>query len=186
MKFGGGYNRYTKNQVIGKDSKETTPSATDGTRATGMPTGQLTGDSYLDFLLGLATNFSQANSQSDQPLRQQHHLGLCRGQLAREHRLSVQYGLRYDIAARMGAQQPGFQLRSFAVSAGARASVQRATARLRPTAPAADQLNGQHVLYERRRHCRSGRNTRGTGQERLQNLSAPCRLLLRSSATARP
>ena len=41
--FGDGWNKATS----------TTPAG---------PTGQLTGDSYLDFLLGLSTNFSQANA----------------------------------------------------------------------------------------------------------------------------
>jgi len=101
MKFGGGYNRYTKNQVIGKDSEgdytfgdgwnvatNTTPAG---------PTGNLTGDSYLDFLLGLSTNFSQANAN---PIN--HYVNQTISVYAEDNwhvnsRLSLQYGFRYDM-----------------------------------------------------------------------------------------
>ena len=65
LKFGGGYNRYTKNQVIGKDSEGdytfndgwNGPCPTSGCASgyvPNTPTGVFTGDSYLDFLMGLA------------------------------------------------------------------------------------------------------------------------------------
>jgi hypothetical protein len=101
MKFGGGFNRYTKNQVIGKNSEGdytfddgwVPPSAT----ASGHhPIGVLTGDSYLDFLLGLATNFSQSNAN---PIN--HYVNNTISAYAMDNwhvtpRLSLQLGLRYD------------------------------------------------------------------------------------------
>jgi len=71
MKFGGGYNRYTKNQVIGKDSEGDYTFHDGWIAASGDSPAhldsQLTGDSYLDFLLGLAYDtggkaFSQSNA----------------------------------------------------------------------------------------------------------------------------
>jgi len=101
MKFGGGYNRYTKNQVIGKDSEGDYTfgdgwNAATSTTAAG-PTGQLTGDSYLDFLLGLSTNFSQANAN---PIN--HYVANTISVYAMDNwhatsRLSLQYGFRYDM-----------------------------------------------------------------------------------------
>jgi len=97
MKFGGGYNRYTKNQVIGKDS-EGDYTFGDGWNATaGAPTGNLTGDSYLDFLLGLSTNFSQANAN---PIN--HYVNQTISVYGEDNwhvnnRLSIQYGFRYDM-----------------------------------------------------------------------------------------
>ena len=109
MKFGGGYNRYTKNQVIGKDSEGdytfgdgwNTPTAANA--ATGAPalpsrpTGNLTGDSYLDFLLGLSTNFSQSNAN---PIN--HYVNQTISAYAEDNwhvssKLSLQYGFRYDM-----------------------------------------------------------------------------------------
>jgi hypothetical protein len=113
MKFGGGYNRYTKNQVIGKDSegdyrfddKWIAPVLnSNGTVQTpGHPEGKLTGDSYLDFLLGLAHDdggtsaFSQANAN---PIN--HYVASTISVYAMDNwhvnsRLSVQYGFRYDM-----------------------------------------------------------------------------------------
>jgi hypothetical protein len=101
MKFGGGYNRYTKNQVIGKDSEGDYTfgdgwNAATSTTAAG-PTGQLTGDSYLDFLLGLATNFNQANAN---PIN--HYVNSTISAYGEDNwhvnaRLSIQYGFRYDM-----------------------------------------------------------------------------------------
>jgi hypothetical protein len=109
MKFGGGYNRYTKNQVIGKDSegdytfgdgwnKATAADPTTGAPALpSRPTGQLTGDSYADFLMGLSTNFSQANAN---PIN--HYVNQTLSAYAEDNwhvtnRLSLQYGFRYDM-----------------------------------------------------------------------------------------
>jgi len=113
MKFGGGYNRYTKNQVIGKDSEGdyrfddkwiATTYNTDGSVNTpGHPEDKLTGDSYLDFLLGLAHDdtgtsaFSQANAN---PIN--HYVANTISVYAMDNwhvnsRLSLQYGFRYDM-----------------------------------------------------------------------------------------
>ncbi len=56
----------------------------------------LTGDSYLDFLLGLATNFSQSNAN---PIN--HYVNNNISVYAQDNwhvnsRLSLQYGFRYD------------------------------------------------------------------------------------------
>jgi len=107
MKFGGGFNRYTKNQVIGKDS-EGDYTFHDGWVAANTTTdtpahldSQLTGDSYLDFLLGLAYDtggkaFSQSNAN---PIN--HYVNNTISAYAQDNwhvnsRLSVQYGARYD------------------------------------------------------------------------------------------
>jgi hypothetical protein len=92
MKFGGGYNRYTKNQVIGKDSEG---DYTFDSKASSVG-GQLTGDSYLDFLLGLAASFSQSNAN---PIN--HYVNQTTSAYAQDNwhvnsRLSLQYGFRYD------------------------------------------------------------------------------------------
>lgn len=58
MKFGGGYNRYTKNQQLFGRSQGQYQFG-DSVDANGAPTGGLTGDSYIDLLLGLATNYQQ-------------------------------------------------------------------------------------------------------------------------------
>jgi hypothetical protein len=92
MKFGGGYNRYTKNQVIGKDSEG---DYTFDSKASSVGS-QLTGDSYLDFLLGLTANFSQSNAN---PIN--HYVNQTTSAYAQDNwhvnsRLSLQYGFRYD------------------------------------------------------------------------------------------
>jgi hypothetical protein len=96
LKFGAGYNRYTKNQVIGKDSEGDYTFNDGWNAAAGTPTGALTGDSYLDFLLGLTTQFSQSNAN---PIN--HYVnnnisvfGMDNWRITQ--RLSVQYGVRYD------------------------------------------------------------------------------------------
>jgi len=95
MKFGGGYNRYTKNQVIGKDSEG--DYTFNDNFVNGAPTGNLTGDSYLDFLLGLATNFNQSNAN---PIN--HYVNNTISAYAMDNwhatkQLSIQYGFRYDF-----------------------------------------------------------------------------------------
>jgi hypothetical protein len=94
LKFGGGYNRYTKNQVIGNDS-EGDYTFKDG-YASGAPIGNLTGDSYADFLLGLATQFSQSNAD---PINHYVNNTISVYGMDNWHvnpRLSVQLGIRYD------------------------------------------------------------------------------------------
>jgi hypothetical protein len=92
MKFGGGYNRYTKNQVIGKDSEG---DYTFDSKASSVG-GDLTGDSYLDFLLGLTANFSQSNANPTN-----HYVNQTTSVYAQDNwhvssRLSLQFGFRYD------------------------------------------------------------------------------------------
>jgi hypothetical protein len=94
LKFGLGFNRYTKNQVIGKDSEG--DYTFDDAWVNGAPKGQLTGDSYLDFLLGLATKFSQSNAN---PIN--HYVNNTISVYAMDNwrvnaRLSLQLGVRYD------------------------------------------------------------------------------------------
>lgn len=113
LKFGGEYNRYTKNQVIGKDSEgdytfndgvDTSKYLKDGVTPNPHylePNGPLTGDSYADFLMGMAygTNgvaFSQSNAN---PIN--HYVNNTISVYAMDNwhvtdRLSVQYGIRYD------------------------------------------------------------------------------------------
>ncbi len=105
MKFGGGYNRYTKNQVIGKDSEGDYTFHDGWIAASGDSPAhldsQLTGDSYLDFLLGLAYDtggkaFSQSNAN---PIN--HYVNQTVSAYAQDNwhvnsRLSIQYGVRYD------------------------------------------------------------------------------------------
>jgi hypothetical protein len=101
-KFGIGYNRYTKNQVIGKDS-EGDYYFGDGWDATsGSPTGVLTGDSYLDFLMGLAYSsngnaFSQSNANPINHYVNNNYSVYGMDNWHVNSRLSVQYGIRWDI-----------------------------------------------------------------------------------------
>ncbi len=84
MKFGFGYNRYTKNQQLFGD-----------------PGGQyyfgaLTGDSMMDFVLGISSGFDQAQAL---PIR--HYVNQTTSFYGNDNwhvtqRLSVQLGLRYD------------------------------------------------------------------------------------------
>jgi hypothetical protein len=95
LKFGGGYNRYTKNQINGS-STEGSYTFGDGWAKANVPSGVLTGDSYLDFLLGLSTSFSQANSDPTF-----HYVNNTVSAYAMDNwhvnpRLSLQIGLRYD------------------------------------------------------------------------------------------
>jgi hypothetical protein len=102
IKFGGGYNRYTKNQIIGNNTEGNYTFNDGWNKATHLPISspgspQLTGDSYLDFLLGLATNYSQPNID---PIN--HYVNQTPSIYAEDNwhvnpRLSIQYGLRYDL-----------------------------------------------------------------------------------------
>ena len=106
MKFGGGYNRYTKNQVIGKDSEGDynfddgwngpCPATGSCTYIAHTPSGSLTGDSYLDFLLGLSTQFSQANANPINHYVNNTISGYAQDNWHVSSRLSIQYGVRYD------------------------------------------------------------------------------------------
>ena len=64
MKFGGGYNRYIKNQQLFGNTNGNFNFADNWDTKLGKPTvSGLTGDSYIDFLLGLSTNYSQLQDQ---------------------------------------------------------------------------------------------------------------------------
>jgi hypothetical protein len=96
MKFGGGYNRYTKNQqIFGNTNGFYT--FTDGWDSTGLkPNGVLTGDSYLDFLLGASTNYTQLQTQDIRHYVNQTVSAYAMDNWHVNNRLSIQYGLRYD------------------------------------------------------------------------------------------
>ncbi|WP_348261615.1 TonB-dependent receptor [Telmatobacter sp. DSM 110680] len=101
MKFGGGYNRYIKNQQLFGNTNGyynfsdgyTSPS---GTTPGHVNNANLTGDSYLDFMLGLSTSYSQLQTQDIR-----HYVNQTVSAYAEDNwhitpRLSVQYGVRYD------------------------------------------------------------------------------------------
>jgi hypothetical protein len=97
MKFGGGYNRYIKNQQLFGNTNGNFNFADNWDTKLGKPTvAGLTGDSYIDFLLGLSTNYGQLQ---DQDIR--HYVNQTVSAYAMDNwhvtnRLSVQYGIRYD------------------------------------------------------------------------------------------
>lgn len=96
MKFGGGYNRYTKNQqIFGNTNGFYTFS--DGWDKTNLkPNGVLTGDSYLDFLLGVSTNYTQLQTQDIRHYVNQTTSAYAMDNWHINNRLSIQYGIRYD------------------------------------------------------------------------------------------
>jgi len=95
LKFGGGYNRYTKNQQIFGNTNgyfNFNDNWTNGAPAT----AGMTGDSYIDFLMGLSTGYSQLQNQDIR-----HYVNQTLSAYAQDNwhvtpRLSVQYGIRYD------------------------------------------------------------------------------------------
>jgi hypothetical protein len=97
MKFGGGYNRYIKNQQLFGNTNGYFNFSDGGDKTTGAPTtANLTGDSYLDFLLGLSTGYSQLQNQDIR-----HYVNQTVSAYAQDNwhvtpRLSLQYGIRYD------------------------------------------------------------------------------------------
>jgi hypothetical protein len=97
MKFGGGYNRYIKNQQLFGNTNGNFNFADNWDKDKGVPTtANLTGDSYIDFLLGMSTNYTQLQ---DQDIR--HYVNQTTSFYAQDNwhvnnRLSVQYGIRYD------------------------------------------------------------------------------------------
>jgi hypothetical protein len=98
MKFGGGYNRYVKNQQLFGNTNGYFNFSDGADKTTGLPTtANLTGDSYLDFMLGLSTNYSQLQTQDIR-----HYVNQTLSAYAMDNwhvtpRLSVQYGIRYDV-----------------------------------------------------------------------------------------
>jgi len=96
LKFGGGYNRYTKNQINGSSTEGSYTFGDGWNTTTNTPSGLLTGDSYLDFLMGLSTNYQQANLDLVF-----HYVNNTISAYAEDNwhispRLSLQYGIRYD------------------------------------------------------------------------------------------
>jgi hypothetical protein len=97
MKFGGGYNRYIKNQQLFGNTNGYFNFSDGGDKTTGAPTtANLTGDSYLDFLLGLSTNYSQLQNQDIRHYVNQTVSAYAEDNWHLSNRLSVQYGIRYD------------------------------------------------------------------------------------------
>lgn len=100
MKFGGGYNRYTKNQQIfgntnGFFTFNDGWTSSSGSKV-GHPNGALTGDSYLDFLLGLSTGYNQLQTQDIRHYVNQTVSGYAMDNWHINGRLSLQFGVRYD------------------------------------------------------------------------------------------
>ncbi|HEY2858663.1 MAG TPA: TonB-dependent receptor [Terracidiphilus sp.] len=97
FKFGGGYNRYVKNQQLFGNTNGYYSFGDGADKTTGQPTtANLTGDSYLDFLFGLSTNYQQLQVQDIR-----HYVNQTLSAYAQDNwhvtpRLSVQYGIRYD------------------------------------------------------------------------------------------
>jgi hypothetical protein len=95
MKFGIGYNRYIKNQqIMGRTNGDYT--FNDSVNSSGVPTTQLSGDSYVNLLLGFASSYSQL-----QMMDTRHYVNNTPTVFAMDNwhmtpRLSLQYGIRYD------------------------------------------------------------------------------------------
>ncbi|HMG85516.1 MAG TPA: TonB-dependent receptor [Terracidiphilus sp.] len=97
MKFGGGYNRYIKNQqLFGNTNGYFNFSDNWDTTKNAPTTANLTGDSYIDFLLGLSTGYSQLQNQDIRHYVNQTVSGYAEDNWHLSSRLSVQYGIRYD------------------------------------------------------------------------------------------
>jgi len=97
MKFGGGYNRYTKNQQLFGNSNGYF-NFNDGWDKTNLvpSTAGLTGDSMLDFLLGLSTGYNQLQEQDIRHYVNQTISAYAMDNWHVSSRLSLQYGIRYD------------------------------------------------------------------------------------------
>jgi hypothetical protein len=97
MKFGGGYNRYIKNQQLFGNTNGNFNFADNWDKDAGKPTvAGLTGDSYVDFLLGLSTNYGQLQNQDIRHYVNQTISAYAMDNWHVTNRLSVQYGIRYD------------------------------------------------------------------------------------------
>jgi hypothetical protein len=94
MKFGFGYNRYTKNQqLFGNPGGDITFGTTTGGTFNGV---SYSGDSMVDFMLGITSKYQQAQAL---PIR--HYVNQTTSLYAMDNwritpRLSLQLGLRYD------------------------------------------------------------------------------------------
>ena len=96
MKFGGGYNRYIKNQQLFGNANGYF-NFNDNWSNGAPTTSGLTGDSYIDFLMGMSTGYSQLQVQDIR-----HYVNQTVSAYAMDNwhvtpRLSVQYGIRYDV-----------------------------------------------------------------------------------------
>jgi hypothetical protein len=102
LKFGGGYTRFTKNQVVaGRDQGDFNfadgYTSGSGSTAGHVNNANLTGDSYLDFLLGLSTSYSQLESSTMMYYVNQTVSAYAEDNWHVNNRLSLQYGIRYDM-----------------------------------------------------------------------------------------
>ncbi len=95
FKFGGGYNRYTKNQQIFGNTNGYF-NFSDNWNNGAPTTANLTGDSYIDFLMGLSTSYSQLQNQDIRHYVNQTVSAYAEDNWHVSSRLSVQYGIRYD------------------------------------------------------------------------------------------
>jgi len=107
LKFGGGYNRYTKNQVCWADDNGNFTFGDGADSTTGLPNGSpnLTGDSYLDFDLGLATDFNEASTVPIFHYVNNNVSGFAMDNWHPSTRLSVQLGFRYDAMPHVWERQ---------------------------------------------------------------------------------
>ena len=97
MKFGGGYNRYIKNQQLFGNTNGNFNFNDNWDTKNNKPTvNGLTGDSYVDFLLGLSTNYFQLQEQDIRHYVNQTVSAYAMDNWHVTNRLSVQYGIRYD------------------------------------------------------------------------------------------
>jgi len=98
MKFGGGYNRYIKNQQLFGNTNGNFNFNDNWDTKNNKPTVDgLTGDSYIDFLLGLSTNYTQLQEQDIRHYVNQTVSAYAMDNWHVTNRLSVQYGIRYDM-----------------------------------------------------------------------------------------
>jgi hypothetical protein len=98
MKFGGGYNRYIKNQQLFGNTNGNFNFADNWDTKNNKPTVDgLTGDSYVDFLLGLSTNYTQLQDQDIRHYVNQTISAYAMDNWHLSNRLSLQYGIRYDL-----------------------------------------------------------------------------------------
>ncbi|HUX45523.1 MAG TPA: carboxypeptidase-like regulatory domain-containing protein [Terracidiphilus sp.] len=95
LKFGGGYNRYIKNQQLFGNTQgyyNFSDSWSDGAPSS----AGMTGDSYIDFLLGLSTGYSQLQMQDIRHYVNQTVSAYANDNWHVSNRLSLQFGFRYD------------------------------------------------------------------------------------------
>ncbi len=186
MKFGGGYNRYTKNQQMFGNTNGYFNFSDNWSN--GAPTtANLTGDSYIDFLMGLSTSYSQLQNQDIRHYVNQTVSAYAEDNWHISPRLSVQYGIRYD--AMPHAWERNNLLASFdpaQYQAGLAPTIDPTTgafctavSETCPNVSAGLQTYRRcAVLSERRNHRRTGRHATRHDQELLQDLHASRRVLV--------